>query len=140
LEKAAPKAKFSRKTSSMNYERFMREMEQDMSAEGITDELRVRHIDNWFSGDALKLVQSKKNNDMLMDATTTLGSIKEILDFNFKEEKSLMSKKYLRMWRKGTRLSRVTLRVLRASSLNCNVSLTWPRERVRKPSLRKRAC
>jgi hypothetical protein len=30
LEKAAPKVKFARKTSSMNYERFMREMEQDM--------------------------------------------------------------------------------------------------------------
>jgi hypothetical protein len=101
LEKAAPKAKFSRKTSSMNYERFMREMEQDMSAEGITDELRVRHIENWFSGDALKLVQSTKNYDILMDATTTLRSIKETLDFNFKEKKEFDVKEVLKNVAKG---------------------------------------
>jgi hypothetical protein len=101
IEKAAPKAKFSMKTSSMSYERFMREMEQDMSAEGITDELRVRHIDNWFSGDALKLVQSKKNNAVLVDATTTLRSIREILDFKFKEKKEFDVEEILKNMAKG---------------------------------------
>jgi hypothetical protein len=85
----------------MNYERFMREMEQDMSAEGITDELRVRHIENWFSRDALKLVQSIKNNDVLMDATTTLRSIKETLDYFFKEKKEFDVREILKNVARG---------------------------------------
>jgi hypothetical protein len=100
IEKAAPKERFSRKTNKMNYEKFMDDMEQDMSAEGITDELRVKNIDNWFSGDALKIVRSKKNNDVQIDATT-LSNIKEVLDYFFKEKKDLMPKKCSRMWQKG---------------------------------------
>jgi hypothetical protein len=81
-------------------------MEQDMSAEGITDELRVRHIENWFSGDALKLVQSTKNNDILMDATTTLRSIKETFDFIFKEKKEFDVKKVLKNVAKGNPITK----------------------------------
>jgi hypothetical protein len=81
-------------------------MEQDMSAEGITDELRVRHIENWFSGDALKLAQSIKNNDVLMDATTTLRSIKETLDSIFKERKEFDVREVLKNVARGNPIAK----------------------------------
>jgi hypothetical protein len=93
LERAVPKDQFSGKTNDMNFERFMETMEQDMSVEGITDELRVKNIDNWFSGRALKIVRSKKNNDIRIDATTTLNNIKESLNYHFRS-KSLIKKEF----------------------------------------------
>jgi hypothetical protein len=54
----------------------------------------------------LKLVQSKKNNDVLMDATTTLRSIKEILDFNFKEKKEFDVKEILKNVAKGNPIAK----------------------------------
>jgi hypothetical protein len=73
LEMVAPKNKFSGKANKMNFERFMERMKQAMDAEGVTDDLRVRCIDNWFSGMALKIVRSKINHGI--DAATTLSDI-----------------------------------------------------------------
>jgi hypothetical protein len=49
LEKSAPKNKFSGRNNEMNFEKFMMRMERAMDAEGVTDELRVEHIDNWLA-------------------------------------------------------------------------------------------
>jgi hypothetical protein len=86
LEKSAPKNKFSGKNNEMNFEKFMTRMERAMDAEGVTDELRVEHIDNWFSGQALRIIQSKKDNDVSVDATTTLENIKIVLRKKYVEE------------------------------------------------------
>jgi hypothetical protein len=86
LEKSAPKNKFSGRNNEMNFERFMARMERAMDAEGVTDELRVEHIDNWFSGQALRIIQSKKDNDVFVDATTTLENIKIVLRKKYVEE------------------------------------------------------
>jgi hypothetical protein len=40
----------------MNFKRFIERMKQDMDAEGVTNDLRVGSIDNWFSGMALEIV------------------------------------------------------------------------------------
>ena len=77
-----------------------------MSAEGVTDELRMRYIDDWFSGEALKLVQSKKNNSVLVDATTTLRSIRDVLDFKFKEEKEFDVREILKNVVKGNPIAK----------------------------------
>jgi multidrug efflux pump subunit AcrA (membrane-fusion protein) len=84
LEMVAPENKFSGKANKMNVERFMERMKQTMDAEGVTDDLRVESIDNWFSGRALEIVQSKINHGI--DATTTLNDIEESLKRHFKSE------------------------------------------------------
>jgi replication initiation and membrane attachment protein DnaB len=84
LEIVAPKNKFSGKANEMNFERFMERMKQAMDAEGVTDDLRVRCIDNWFSGRALQIVQSKINHGI--DAATTLSDIEESLKHHFGSE------------------------------------------------------
>jgi hypothetical protein len=86
LEKSAPKSKFSGKNNEMNFERFLARMERAMEVEGVTDELRVEHIENWFSGQALRIIQSKKDNDYFVDATTTLESIKRVLKKKYIEK------------------------------------------------------
>jgi hypothetical protein len=78
LERAAPKIKFSGKINEMNFERFMERMEKNMEAEGVTDELRVENIENWFSGLAHQLVRSIKDNRS-ENATEVLHAIKQIL-------------------------------------------------------------
>jgi hypothetical protein len=100
LERSAPKTKFSGRNNEMNFERFMASMERAMDAEGVTDALRVEHIDNWFSGQALRIVQSKKNNDVFVDAATTLENIKRVLKkkyFHFRAEEQFW---ILIMWQK----------------------------------------
>jgi hypothetical protein len=74
LEMVAPKnemCKFLGEANKMNFERSMERMKQAMDAEGVTDNLRVGCIDNWFSGVALKIVQSKINHGI--DTATTLS-------------------------------------------------------------------
>jgi hypothetical protein len=78
LEKKVLKIKFSKKINEMNFERFMERMERAMDAEGVTDDLRVDNIENWFSGLAYQLVKSI-NDNRSEDSTTVLQAIKEIL-------------------------------------------------------------
>ena len=100
LEKEAPKIKFSGETEGTNFERFMEELEESMDAEGVTDKLRVKHMENWFEGEALELVRSKRINDMKVDSATTFENMKEALRENY-EPKMLCEEEVLRGLMKG---------------------------------------
>jgi hypothetical protein len=79
LDKIKPKTKFSGYLNSMNFERFMKSMEEDMEQEGVPDELKLKWIVEWFSGKALTIVEAKLNNNINEDASVTLSSIKDAL-------------------------------------------------------------
>jgi hypothetical protein len=107
----------------MNFERFMASMERAVDAEGVTDELRVEHIDNWFSGQALRIVQSKKNNDVFVDAATTLESIKRVLKKKYVEE--FDAEGMLKRLARGNPIARCNLEDVRALivDLECQFDL-----------------
>jgi hypothetical protein len=123
LEKSAPKNKFSGRNCEMNFERFMVRMERAMDAEGVTDELRVEHIDNWFSGQALRIIQSKKDNDVFVNATTTLESIKVVLKKKYVEK--FDAEGMLKKLAKGKPIAKCSLEEVRALivDLECQFDL-----------------
>jgi hypothetical protein len=64
------------------FEFYMDKMERSLdSIPGITDSMKLK--EDWFSGEALRIVQSKKNNDIFIDAATTLENIKASLIWFF---------------------------------------------------------
>jgi hypothetical protein len=83
LEKIKPKTKFSGQSSSLNFARFMEKMELQIDKGGVSDDLRLDGIDDWFSGQLLDFVQSKNNNNKFIDALTTLRNIKTSLEAAF---------------------------------------------------------
>jgi hypothetical protein len=64
---------------SINFERFMKNMDEDMEQEGVSDFLKLKWIVEWFSGEALSIVEAKLNNDVNEDPSVTLSSIKDAL-------------------------------------------------------------
>ena len=86
LEKSAPKIKFSGKVDEVDFEMFMVRMEEAMNVEGVTDELRLEHIENWFSGLPLDLVKAYKDNRK-EDASIVFQAIKEVLRKQFGSKK-----------------------------------------------------
>jgi hypothetical protein len=133
VEKKYPKIKFLG-NSEMNFERFMASMESTMDAEGVTDELRVEHIDNWFSGEALKIVQSKKNNDIIIDAATTLKNIKADLMWFF-GSKAFDAEGMLKDLAKGKPIARGDSKGIQTFLLNWGASSIWPGGRGWRPYL-----
>jgi hypothetical protein len=123
VEKSTPKTRFSGRNNEINFERFMASMERSMDAEGVTDELRVEHIDNWFSGQALRIVQSKKNNDVFVDAVTTLDNIKRVLKKKYVEE--FDAERMLKILARGKPIARCNLEDVRALivDLECQFDL-----------------
>jgi hypothetical protein len=57
-----PKIKFSGKNKTVDFEKFMEGIEKAMDQEGVTDDLRMREIEEWFVGKALEVVQRVKEN------------------------------------------------------------------------------
>jgi hypothetical protein len=79
LDKIKPKTKLSGYLNSMNFEKFMNSMEEDMEQEGVPDVLKLKWIVEWFSGEALTIVVAQLNNNVNEDASVTLSSIKDAL-------------------------------------------------------------
>jgi hypothetical protein len=101
LERAAPKIKFTGKNNEINFERFMETMEKNMETEGVTDELKVEYIENWFSGLAHQLVKSIKDNRS-EGATEKLPAIKQILAKQYGSKKFYTEGMLKRMAEGGT--------------------------------------
>jgi hypothetical protein len=87
---AAEMAEWNRPKSDMLYsgknddqvwfERHMDRMERYLDEiPDITDNIKLKELEHWFSGEALEIVESGKNNDIFIDHATTLGNIKDSL-------------------------------------------------------------
>jgi hypothetical protein len=57
-----PKVKFSGKNRTVDFEEFMGRMEKAMDQEGVTDDLRIREMEEWFIGEALEVVHMVKKS------------------------------------------------------------------------------
>jgi hypothetical protein len=101
-----------------------------MDAEGVTNDLRVGCIDNWFSGVALKIVQSWDHGiNHGIDAATTLSDIEESLKRHFGSEK----------FDAEGMLTRLAKEKLIAKGSLEDGSSIWLGERVRRPFSSRRA-
>jgi hypothetical protein len=63
----------------MNFERFMKSMDEDMEQQEVPDVVKQKWIVEWFSGEALSIVEAKLNNNVNEDASVTHSSIKDAL-------------------------------------------------------------
>jgi hypothetical protein len=112
LERAAPKVKLSGRNNDINFERFMERMEENMETEGVTDELKVKYFENWFSGLAHQLVKSIKDNRS-KSATEKLQAIKRVLESQFGSKEFDTEER----WQREALSTGVTLKQCRALSL-----------------------
>jgi hypothetical protein len=74
-----PKIKFSGRNKAMDFEEFMKKMEKAMSQEGVTDDVRVSELEEWFVGEALEVVQAVKRGQVEGEAEVVLRKVKEEL-------------------------------------------------------------
>jgi hypothetical protein len=78
-----PKIKFSGRNKAMDFEEFMGKMEKAMSQEGVTDDVRVSELEEWFIGEALEVVQAVKRGQVEGEAEVVLRKVKEELSGYF---------------------------------------------------------
>ena len=67
----------------MDFEEFMGKMEKAMSQEGVTDDVRVSELEEWFVGEALEVVQAVKRSQGEGEAEVVLRKVKEELSSYF---------------------------------------------------------
>jgi hypothetical protein len=63
-----PKVKFSGKNRTMDFEEFMGRMEKAMDQEGVTDDLRVIEMEEWFIREDLEVVHKVKGSCLKEEA------------------------------------------------------------------------
>jgi hypothetical protein len=81
-----PKIKFTGNNKTINFEKFMEGMEKAMDQEGVTDNLRVREIEEWFGGEALEVVHMVKQSGSKEESGLVLQKIKDELCMYFGTE------------------------------------------------------
>jgi hypothetical protein len=78
-----PGVRFSGRNKVMDFEEFMGKMEKAMSQEGVTDDMRVSELEEWFVGEALEVVQAVKRSQGKGEAEVVLRKVKEELSSYF---------------------------------------------------------
>jgi hypothetical protein len=78
-----PKVKFSGRIKTMDFEEFMGKMEKAMDQEGVTDDVKLNELEEWFIGEALEVVQAVKRSQAEGGADMVLRKVKEELSGYF---------------------------------------------------------